>query len=199
MRPGAFLVNCARGGLVDEAALLERSGRGPTWPAPASTCTRSEPVAADDPLPRHPKVVATPHLGASTVEAQANVAVQVAERGAGRAGRAARPVRGQRARACGPKTSSSSSRTSDLVVMLGQAGDAAGRRARALGGDQLSRRDRRAQRRRPDRRRGPGPARADLGHAGQSGQRAAAGPAARAGDRRDALEHARRTTPAWCA
>jgi len=38
-----------------------------------------EPVAPDDPLPRHPKVVATPHLGASTVEAQANVAAQVAE------------------------------------------------------------------------------------------------------------------------
>jgi D-3-phosphoglycerate dehydrogenase len=38
-----------------------------------------EPVSPDDPLPRHPKVVATPHLGASTVEAQSNVAVQVAQ------------------------------------------------------------------------------------------------------------------------
>jgi D-3-phosphoglycerate dehydrogenase len=38
----------------------------------------TEPVRDDDPLPRHPKVVATPHLGASTVEAQANVATQIA-------------------------------------------------------------------------------------------------------------------------
>jgi D-3-phosphoglycerate dehydrogenase len=77
MRRGAFLVNCARGGLVDEAALLAALDEGRLGGAGIDVYSR-EPVAADDPLPRHPRVVATPHLGASTVEAQANVAAQVA-------------------------------------------------------------------------------------------------------------------------
>ena len=78
MRDGAYLVNCARGQLIDPAALIaaldsgHMAGAGiDVWP--------QEPVAPDDPLPRHPKVIATPHLGASTVEAQTNVAIQVAE------------------------------------------------------------------------------------------------------------------------
>lgn len=77
MRPGAFLVNCARGGLVDEAALLAALDDGRLGGAGIDVYSR-EPVSADDPLPRHLKVVATPHLGASTVEAQVNVAAQVA-------------------------------------------------------------------------------------------------------------------------
>jgi D-3-phosphoglycerate dehydrogenase / 2-oxoglutarate reductase len=77
MRRGAFLINCARGGLVDEAALLAALDEGRLAGAGVDVFS-TEPVPADDPLPKHPKVVATPHLGASTVEAQANVAAQVA-------------------------------------------------------------------------------------------------------------------------
>jgi D-3-phosphoglycerate dehydrogenase len=77
MRPAAFLINCARGGLLDESALLAALNEGRLAGAGIDVFSR-EPVADDDPLPRHPRVVATPHLGASTVEAQANVAAQVA-------------------------------------------------------------------------------------------------------------------------
>lgn len=77
MRHGAFIINCARGGLVDEAALIAALDEGRLGGAGVDVFT-TEPVPGDDPLPRHPKVVATPHLGASTVEAQANVAAQVA-------------------------------------------------------------------------------------------------------------------------
>ncbi len=77
MRPSAFVINCARGGLVDEPALLAALDEGRLAGAGIDVFG-TEPVPAGDPLPRHPKVVATPHLGASTVEAQANVATQVA-------------------------------------------------------------------------------------------------------------------------
>jgi len=77
MRPGAFVVNCARGGLVDEPALIAALDEGRLAGAGIDVFS-TEPVPDSDPLPKHPKVVATPHLGASTVEAQANVATQVA-------------------------------------------------------------------------------------------------------------------------
>jgi D-3-phosphoglycerate dehydrogenase / 2-oxoglutarate reductase len=77
MKPGSFLINCARGDLVDQPALLAALDSGQLAGAGVDVFV-NEPVGADDPLPRHPRIVATPHLGASTVEAQANVAAQVA-------------------------------------------------------------------------------------------------------------------------
>ena len=77
LKPGARVVNCARGGLVDEAALAEaiRDGRV----AGAGFDVFAEEPATDSPLFNLPGVVVTPHLGAATTEAQENVALQVAE------------------------------------------------------------------------------------------------------------------------
>ena len=71
------IVNCARGGLVDEQALADLIGAAMS-PAPRSTCSRSSRPRTS-PLFGLEEVVVTPHLGASTGEAQENVALQVAE------------------------------------------------------------------------------------------------------------------------
>ncbi|MDP4021589.1 phosphoglycerate dehydrogenase [Methylobacterium sp. NEAU 140] len=76
-KPGVRIVNCARGGLVDEAALRAALDSGQVAGA-AFDVFVTEP-ALDNPLFGHPNVVCTPHLGASTAEAQENVALQVAE------------------------------------------------------------------------------------------------------------------------
>src|ERR1700747_2466268 len=77
MRKGVRLVNGARGELVDEAALCEALQSGQVAGA-AIDVFREEP-ATQSPLFSLPNVVCTPHLGASTMEAQENVALQVAE------------------------------------------------------------------------------------------------------------------------
>jgi len=77
LKPGVRVINCARGGLVDEAALAEALRSGHVAGA-AFDVFEVEP-ATDSPLFNLPNVVCTPHLGAATTEAQENVAVQVAE------------------------------------------------------------------------------------------------------------------------
>ena len=77
MKPGVRIVNCARGGLIVEAALLEALNSGQVAGA-ALDVFEVEP-ATESPLFAHDNVVCTPHLGAATSEAQENVALQVAE------------------------------------------------------------------------------------------------------------------------
>jgi D-3-phosphoglycerate dehydrogenase len=77
MKKGARLINCARGGLVDERALKAALDSGHL--AGAALDVFEEEPAKSNILFGHEKVIATPHLGASTAEAQENVALQVAE------------------------------------------------------------------------------------------------------------------------
>jgi D-3-phosphoglycerate dehydrogenase len=74
LAPGAIVANLARGGIVDEAALAAALGGGQLRGAVVDVYVK-EPLAADHPLRQVPNVVLTPHIGASTAEAQRNVAV----------------------------------------------------------------------------------------------------------------------------
>lgn len=76
-RKGVRIINCARGGLVDEEALRKALDDGHVGGAAFDVFTQ-EP-ATENPLFGHPHVVCTPHLGASTTEAQEKVALQIAE------------------------------------------------------------------------------------------------------------------------
>jgi len=77
MKSGVRIVNCARGGLLDEAALRQalESGKG----AGAAIDVFSQEPATENILFGAPNIVCTPHLGAATTEAQENVAIQIAE------------------------------------------------------------------------------------------------------------------------
>jgi len=76
MKPGARLINCARGGLVDENALIDALESGHLGGA-ALDVFETEPPS-DLRVVEHPKIVATPHLGASTREAQERVGTEIA-------------------------------------------------------------------------------------------------------------------------
>jgi len=77
MKKGVRIINCARGGLVDEQALRAALDSGQV--AGAALDVFSTEPATENPLFGHPNVVCTPHLGAATAEAQENVALQIAE------------------------------------------------------------------------------------------------------------------------
>ncbi len=76
-KKGVRIINCARGGLIDEAALARALKSGHV--AAAALDVFAVEPATDNPLFDLPNVICTPHLGASTSEAQENVAIQVAE------------------------------------------------------------------------------------------------------------------------
>ncbi|NMB40953.1 MAG: phosphoglycerate dehydrogenase [Firmicutes bacterium] len=78
MKDGVRIINCARGGLIDEEALYKAIVDGKVAGA-ALDVFEEEPPRQDNPLLKLEQVLSTPHLGASTQEAQVNVAVQVAE------------------------------------------------------------------------------------------------------------------------
>jgi D-3-phosphoglycerate dehydrogenase len=76
MKDGVRILNCARGGIIDEAALLHALNSGKVAGA-ALDVFEEEPATLFNPLLHHENVIVTPHLGASTKEAQINVAIDV--------------------------------------------------------------------------------------------------------------------------
>lgn len=76
MKPSAFLINTSRGSVIDEAALLAALESESI--AGAALDVFAEEPASDSLLARHPRVIATPHIGASTEDAQSSAAVEVA-------------------------------------------------------------------------------------------------------------------------
>jgi D-3-phosphoglycerate dehydrogenase len=78
MKPGARVLNVARGGIVDEEALADALASGHLAGA-AVDVFAAEPMPPDNPLRSAPNTVLTPHLGASTAEAQDRVAIEMAE------------------------------------------------------------------------------------------------------------------------
>ena len=78
MRKGVRIINCARGGIVDETALIQAIKEGKVAGA-AIDVFEKEPIPPESELLKLDNVVLTPHLGASTEEAQVNVSIEVAE------------------------------------------------------------------------------------------------------------------------
>jgi len=78
MKSGVMIVNCARGGIINEADLVEAL-KSKKVAAAAFDVFEEEPVKADNPLLALDNFICTPHIGAQTTEAQENVAVGIAE------------------------------------------------------------------------------------------------------------------------
>ncbi len=77
MKPGVRLINCARGGIINEEVLAKAVAEGRVAGAAVDVFTKEPPT--DNPLIEQNGIIVTPHLGASTAEAQVNVAVAVAD------------------------------------------------------------------------------------------------------------------------
>ena len=77
-RRGVRIINCARGGLIDEGALVDSLGNGQVAGA-ALDVFETEPLPPDSPLRGIPNLILTPHLGASTAEAQESVGIEIAQ------------------------------------------------------------------------------------------------------------------------
>ncbi len=80
MKDGVLLVNCARGGVVVEADLVEALNSGKVRAAGVDVYVNEPVTEAQASLINHPNASVTPHIGASTVEGQARVGVEIAER-----------------------------------------------------------------------------------------------------------------------
>ncbi|MCP5024282.1 MAG: phosphoglycerate dehydrogenase [bacterium] len=78
MKPGARIINTARGGLIDESAMIKALDSGHLAGA-ALDVLAEEPPSKEHPLVQRDDVIVTPHLGASSKEAQVNVAIQIAQ------------------------------------------------------------------------------------------------------------------------
>src|SRR5690606_34836340 len=77
MKDGVRIINCARGGIIDENALCDAIRSGKVAGAALDVFEEEPPLSS--PLLEFDQVITTPHLGASTVEAQQNVAVSIAK------------------------------------------------------------------------------------------------------------------------
>ncbi len=80
MKDGVILINCARGGVVKETDLLEALKSGKVKAAGIDVFESEPPTEAQKELIAHPRVSVTPHIGASTNEAQDRVGIEIAER-----------------------------------------------------------------------------------------------------------------------
>jgi len=78
MKDGVIIINCARGGVVDEVALLEALKSGKVAAAGIDVFVNEPPTDAQKELINHPRVSVTPHIGASTKEAQERVGIEIA-------------------------------------------------------------------------------------------------------------------------
>jgi D-3-phosphoglycerate dehydrogenase len=80
MKKGVIIVNCARGGVVDEVALLEALESGKVGGVGIDVFTNEPPTDAQKALINHPRVSVSPHIGGSTVEGQERVGIEIAQK-----------------------------------------------------------------------------------------------------------------------
>jgi D-3-phosphoglycerate dehydrogenase len=78
MKDGVILINCARGGVIDEQALLEGLNSGKVGGAGLDVFINEPPTETQKALINHPRVSVSPHVGGSTVEAQQRVGAEIA-------------------------------------------------------------------------------------------------------------------------